>query len=84
MNINISDALDLAEYARESALELLEYAESDIRLISADQLESAAFTNNPLFAQTDDFFPMILTYELICAYITNITNRPYSDICADY
>jgi hypothetical protein len=95
MNINISDARDLAEYADAAARALLsdtydaiasdDTSDIDIaRCISADALESAAFTNNPLFAQTDDFFSMILTYELICAIITTLTNCAYSDICADY
>ena len=93
--MNMNDARDLYEYADAAARELLSFAydaiasddtpDTDIaRYISADQLESAAFTNSPLFAHDDTFFPMILTYELICAIIMNLTDCSYDDICADY
>lgn len=100
MNINMTHALELAEYARDCAFELLddaaaalapstipnpdEYDTSTARAISADQLESAAFANSILDSLFDDFLPMMLIFAMIESYISIICECDIDDICADY
>lgn len=94
--ININEMLDLYQYCQIAANELIDDAATYLdtqhpfddpialaRSISADQLESAAFTNTAAFAHDSDA-AMIITYETICAIIRNLTNCSYDDICAEY
>lgn len=87
--MNINELHHLHEYCINAAYDLIDAqtAQTDpiaaARDISADQLESAAFTNNAAFGFDSDA-AMIITFETICAIICNITNCSYDDICAEY
>lgn len=97
MTPSLTDLIELHEYLTATCDELITYAtdaayDDDIRLtdiniarsISADQTESACFTNLPLFTNLDHFLDTFLLDALITTHLCTRLNCTPLDISADY